>query len=86
MENQETFTMIDENGKEQIARILNIVEINHQEYLIYAISKNDEEENVYVEKIIKDQNGNENVVSIENEEERNLVFEALKEVLEKIEE
>ena len=64
MENQEKFTMIDENGKEQIARILNIVEINHQEYLIYAISKNDEEENVYVEKIIKDQNGNENVVSI----------------------
>ena len=37
MENQETFTMIDENGKEQIARILNIVEINHQEYLIYMI-------------------------------------------------
>lgn len=86
MEDQEIFTMIDEDGKEQIARILNVVEINNQEYLLYAINKNEEEENVYVEKIIKDQNGNENIVSIEDEEERKMIFSTLQEMLEKIEE
>lgn len=82
MDNAETFIMLDEFGVEQEARILNVVEINNQEYLVYAVSKNEEEESIFTDKLIRDQNGEENIVSIEDEEEKKMVFETIKEVIE----
>lgn len=84
MENQETFTMLDEFGQEQVATILNVVEINHQEYLVYSISKNEEEDSIYVKKIIKEPNGEENLISIEDEEEKRVVFESIQTIIEEL--
>ena len=82
MDNVETFIMLDEFGVEREARILNVVEINNQEYVVYAVSKNEEEESIFADKIIRDQNGEENIVSIEDEEEKRMVFDTIKEVIE----
>lgn len=82
MEEQETFTMLDENGKERIARILNAVEINNQEYIVYAIEQNEEEDAIFASKIIKDEMGNEDIISITDEEEKRVVFDAIREVIE----
>lgn len=82
MEEQETFTMLDENGKERIARILNAVEINNQEYIVYAIEQNEEEDAIFASKIIKDEMGNEDIIQITDEEEKRVVFNAIREVIE----
>lgn len=82
MEEQETFTMLDENGKERIARILNAVEINNQEYIVYAIEQNEEEDAIFASKIIKDEMGNEDIIPITDEEEKRIVFNAIREVIE----
>ncbi len=81
MENQETIILLDENGNEIQARIINIVEIDGQEYLLYSTNANEEEENVYVNKIMKDTNGEEEFVPIENDIERNYIFNTLKEMI-----
>ena len=74
-----------ENGNEVEARIINIIEIEGQEYLLYSIDANEEEESLFVNKIIKDENGEENFVAIDNDEERNNVFEIIKEMINNIE-
>ncbi len=85
MDKEETFTMIDEFGNEKEATILNVVEINHQEYVVYAISKNEEEDSLFAAKLIKDANGNEDVVPIEEEEEKRIVFDAIRDIVDNLE-
>jgi uncharacterized protein YrzB (UPF0473 family) len=81
MEEKETFIMIDENGNEKEAEIITIIEIDNKEYVIYAVNKNEESDNIFASRIIKDENGNDVIKSIENQEEKNKVFEVIKELL-----
>ena len=81
MEEKETFIMIDENGNEKEAEIITIIEIDNKEYVIYAVNKNEESDNIFASRIIKDEKGNDVIKSIENQEEKNKVFEIIKELL-----
>ncbi len=81
MEEKETFIMKDENGNEKEAEIITIIEIDNKEYVIYAVNKNEESDNIFASRIIKDENGNDVIKSIENQEEKNKVFEIIKELL-----
>ncbi len=85
MDNQDMVVLLDENGNEVQGRIINIVEIDGQEYLLYSVDTNEDEENVFVNKIIKDVNGEDEFVAIEDEEERKFVFDTLKEMIDSIE-
>lgn len=82
---EEKIMMYDEQGQEKEATIINTVEINNQDYLIYSISKNEDEDEIYVSKIIKDKNNNEDLVSITDESERRLVFDAIRSLIDEIE-
>ena len=84
MEEQEIFTMIDEYGQERNAKILNIVEINNQEYLVYSLEKNEEEEAIYASKLIKNSLGEEEIISIEDETERKIVFDTIRELIDEL--
>lgn len=84
MEEQEKFTVLDELGNEREARILNVVEINNQEYLVYAVSQNEEEDGIFAQKLIKDASGNEDIIPIENEEEKRIVFDTIRELIDEL--
>ena len=81
MDNGNFVTLLDEFGKEVQARIINIVEVDGQDYLLYSVELNDDEENVYVNKVVRDENGNEEYVAIMDEDEREYVFNALEEMI-----
>ncbi len=78
----ENFVMLDESGKERNARILNVMEIDGSEYLVYSLMVDEENESVYVKKIIRDAMGEEQLYSIDNEDEREKVFSVVREQLE----
>ena len=63
MEEQEKIMVLDEFGNEREAKILNVVEINNQEYLVYAVSQNDEEDGIFAQKLIKDQYGKAEIIT-----------------------
>ena len=84
MEEQEIIMMLDEDGNEKEARILNVVEINNQEYVVYAISRNEEEDAIYAAKLVKDNTGEDDIVPIENEEEKRVVFDAIRDLINKL--
>ena len=81
MEEQDKFIMLDELGNEREAQILNIVEINNQEYIVYSISQNEEEDAIFASKLVKDKLGNEDIIPIENEEEKRIVFDTVREII-----
>lgn len=84
MEEQEKIVVLDELGNEREAKILNIVEINNQEYLVYSVSQNEEEDGIYAQKLIKDTSGNEDIIPIENEEEKRIVFDTIRELIDEL--
>ena len=84
MEEQEIFIMLDEEGNEREAQILNIVEINNQEYVVYSLSQNEEEDAIFASKLIKDELGNEDIIPIEDEEEKRIVFETIRKIIDEL--
>ena len=81
MEEQDIFEMQDENGIMREARIIDKIEINGQDYLIYALSINEEEDSIYVSKVIKNVNGEEEIVNIQDDNERDIVINTVREVI-----
>ena len=81
MEEQDIFEMQDENGIMREARIIDKIEINGQDYLIYALSINEEEDSIYVSKLIKNVNGEEEIVNIQDDNERDVVINTVREVI-----
>ena len=81
MDKEDKVTVLDENGNEVEATIINIIEVNGQEYLLYSVDVNEEDANLYVNKIVKDENGEEDIVAIEDDTERNIVFEEIKKII-----
>lgn len=74
MEEKKTFIIQDENGIQSVAELLTIIMVDGIEYAVYSVDKDLENSDVYAARIVKDQNGNDRIVSIENEEEKNKVF------------
>lgn len=74
MEEKRNFIVQDENGIQSVAEILTMLEIDGSEYVVYSIDKDLENSDVYAAKVIKDQDNNDRIVSIENEEEKKKVF------------
>ena len=81
MDNKEKIKLLDENNNEVEANILNIVEIDNQEYLLYSIDKNNEEENIYALKIIKNATGEEDLIPITDNEEKKQVSDIINEII-----
>ena len=84
MENN-TINLKDEYGNNLKGQVLNIIEIDEIDYLLYSVSTSPEEDSLYVKKIIKDENGEDDLVDITNEEEKEKVFSIIKEYINSIE-
>ena len=85
MEDNDKVIVIDENGNEVEATILNIIEIDNNEYLLFSVDANEEDANLFVNKIVRDANGEETTIPIEHDEERNMVFNSIKEYINNLE-
>ena len=81
MEEKQMFIVQDENGIQSVAELLTILEIDGIEYAVYSIDKDVENSDVYVARVGKDQDGNDKIVSIEDEEERSRVFDIVRRMI-----
>ena len=75
-EQNELITMYEEEEKEREINILFEMEINNNKYLIYSLASNDNNENIYASKIVII-NNEEQLIDLENEEEKQLVMNAV---------
>lgn len=74
--------VLDENGNTVEADVIDIIEVDGKEYLLYSVDANEEECDLYINRIVKNSNGEDDIISIEDEEEKRRVFEILKDLME----
>ena len=69
----------DEFGNNVEGKVLNIIEIDDIEYLLYSVSANEEEDAIYAKKVVKNQDGEDDLIDITNVNEKNKVFDIIRE-------
>ncbi len=83
--NGDTFTIIDESGKKDIARIVTAFSYKEKDYIVYSIFKDANESNIYVSRLVKDSDGSDMILDIDDEEEKKEVTGAVEEILSLVE-
>ena len=81
LEESHLFPIQDEYGRNRMAELLTILEVDGLEYAVYSVDENEEESEVFVARIVKDSEGNDNLISIEDEEEKAKVFEIVQKMI-----
>ena len=75
----------DENGNILDGKVLNIIEIDNIEYLLYAVSESNDQDGLYVKKIVSLPDGDEDLVDIVDETEKDKVYSLVREYVNSIE-
>lgn len=81
----DNFTIIDENGKERIADIITVFSYHNNDYIVYSIEEDDENVNVLVSKLKKDNEGNDYIIDIEDDTEREGIKKIVEELIDSLE-
>ena len=68
---QEDKFKIEVDGEIREAEVLKTVTVDNNNYVIYAIDKGDETSDILASRIVKDSEGNDSLVDLETDEERN---------------
>lgn len=77
MEERRSLCIKDINGEQLIVELLTVLPIDGIDYAVYSIDKDTDTSDVYVARIIKGHNGDDVLVTIENEVERQKVFSVI---------
>lgn len=85
MDMESNIKLRDEFGNQVEGKILNIIEIDDIEYLLYSVSVNDDEDAIYAKKIIKNATGEDDLVDISDLNEKNKVFDIVREYINSVE-
>ena len=80
MEN-EKFNVVDENGRESEAEVLTAFSYNEKDYIIFSIDKENETSDIFVSRLVKDNEGNDKIEDIEDEIERAEINKVVEEIL-----
>lgn len=81
MDNQDKIIMLDDAGNDIEAHILNVMELDGCEYLLYTVDVNDEEESIYAKKIVKNDLGEEDFLDITDKSELDKIGDAIRKIV-----
>lgn len=75
------FLLNDESNVERKAQLITIIENDEKEYAVYSIDRDMENSNVFVSRLSKDSSGNDILLDIEDENERETIKKLVREVI-----
>lgn len=81
----DNFKVVDENGMEHNAEVVTAFSYKEREYLIYSVDKDEENTNILVSRLVKDEEGYDVLEDIEDDNERLEVQNVVKEILSSVE-
>lgn len=81
----ENFKVVDENGTEHSAEVVTAFSYKESEYLIYSVDKDEENADILVSRLVKDEEGYDVLEDIEDDSERLEVQNVVKEILSSVE-
>ena len=74
---EDKFTVLGEDGLEHEAALIGQYEVEGNDYVVYTIKESDDKNGLYIKKLIND----DDIVSITDPEEREVVFKAIREFI-----
>lgn len=80
MEKGQTFD-IEIDGILTTAELLDVVDYNGASYAVYSVEIGADANNLYVSKVIKDENGNDELVDFEDEEVKSYILNIVNEAI-----
>ena len=75
------FKVVDENNVEREATLITVIEVEKKEYAIYSIDRDEENVNIFVSELIKDENGHDILKDIEDLSEKEKITQIVKEII-----
>ena len=75
----------DENGLSKEANIITVFDYMNKRYMLYAVSKDDNNDNILVSELVKDSDGYDMLKDIEDDSIKEELDEVIKRVLKKVE-
>ena len=75
------FKVVDENNVERESTLITVIEVEKKEYAIYSIDRDEENVNIFVSELIKDENGHDILKDIEDLSEKEKITQIVKEII-----
>ena len=82
---KDKFTLLDENGMEREAELLNVITVDEQDYLLYSVVDDSDDAAICVAKIIYGEDGDEQLIDIEDVNEREKISKIIDELFDNFE-
>ena len=79
------FKVVDENNLEHDAEVITAFTYKNKDYLVYSVDSDEENSNILVSRLVKDSEGYDIIEDIQDNDERQEVQNAVKEILSSIE-
>ena len=79
------FKVVDENNLKHDAEVITAFTYKNKDYLVYSVDSDEENSNILVSRLVKDSEGYDIIEDIEDNDERQEVQNAVKEILSSIE-
>jgi len=72
--------IVDEHGIDRVANVIFSIDISGSDYIVYAIERDSENDNIFVSKLIKNIDGTSNMMNIEDSMEKDTVSSTVKQL------
>lgn len=82
---KDKFTLLDENGMEREAELLNVITVDEQDYLLYSVVGDSDDAAICVAKIIHGEDSDEQLIDIEDVNEREKISKIIDELFDNFE-
>ena len=81
MNNRKNIKVIDEHGFERSANIVCGIDVDGTDYVLYSIKRDDENDNLFISKLIKNTDGTSNMINIDDTMEKSMLSDIVKELV-----
>ena len=75
------FKITDENNVEREASVVTVFESNGIEYVIYSIDRDENDVNIFVSRLVKDENGKTIIVDISDDAEKSRINDIVNDIV-----
>ena len=81
MEERKTIEIIDEHGINRKANIMCGIDVSGTDYVVYSIERDNDNDNLFVSKLIKNNDGTNNMINIDDNSEKTKLADIVKEMI-----
>ena len=81
MDNRKNIKVIDEHSIDRSANIICSIDVDGTDYVVYSIKRDEENDNLFISKLIRNNDGTSNMINIDDTTEKSMLADIVKELV-----